>query len=129
MVTSSADDDDLSPVQQAVEEQVRPLSRSAVGSQQDAAPLVALVNHVIQILRSRLLEGFEAEVIQNEEFGSQVSRQMALLGTIRPSAVEVLEQFLGISKQGIHAQPGRFLSKCLGQMGFVYLGRTADYNV
>ena len=137
-VAGAADDDHFGAIQQAVkpgrgqeriQEQVGPLIGGAVAGEQDAAALVALVNHIIQVFGARRLDRFETEIIQDEQIGAQVVAQPALPGAICPATVEVLEHFLDAHEKHIKALAGGFLTKRLSQMGFTHPGRAADQQV
>ena len=137
--TGAADDEHLGPIQepvearggqQRVEEQIGPLIGSAVGGQQDAAVLVALVDDIVQIFWAGLLKRLEAEVIQDQQIRTQVERDPPFPGPIRPAAVEVLEHFLGVDEQHIQTLAGpHSWPRAWREVRFAYSGRAADQQI
>src|SRR5690349_22334859 len=49
-------------------------SRGAVAGHQDAADLVALINHVVQVARGGVAQGLEAEVVQHQQVDRKSTR-------------------------------------------------------
>ena len=53
--------------EEMIAEDLRPLLRGAVGGEHDAAALVAVGDHFIEVFGSLRVQGSETEVIQNEQ--------------------------------------------------------------
>jgi len=75
------------------------------------------------------LKGFEAEIIQDEQVRSEIEFEAAVQAVISSTAVEMLEQFVGVDKQDIITAPTRFVPQRLGEMTFSHSGRAAEDHI
>ena len=82
-------------------------------------------DNVIQIAGSGDLEGFETEIIQDKQIRPEIEFEAALQAVVSPTAVEMLEQFVGVDKQDIITPPARFMAQRLGKMTFSDASRAA----
>ena len=82
--------------QQRITEQVGALFWRAVAGEEDPPAFVALVDDVVEILRSRGMEGLEPEVIQHQQVGAEIGLEAALEGVVGgQSPPRQIQQFLG----------------------------------
>jgi hypothetical protein len=131
-------DNDFGAVGQAVQarrsqewiaKEFRPLTGGAVGSEQDTALFVTLINNVIEILRTGRAQWFEAKVIQDEQVRAQVRLQATFQGAIGAATVEMLQHLVGIDEEHIKTEPARLVGKRLSEMTFSYAGWATDQHV
>ena len=111
--------------QQGVTQQFWPLVGCPVAGEQDATTLIAFVDDIVQVLRSRGPQGFEAEVVENEQVGAEVGLKPPFQAAISPSAVEVLEHLVGVDQENSEALAGGSLSDRLGRRWVLFASMLA----
>jgi hypothetical protein len=115
--------------QERIAKAVGPLGGGPVTGGEDAARLVALVNDVIEIRGRGIDQGFQPEVVQDEQPRPQSPAQTFRPCAIRPAAMEMLQQLVGVDEEHVIALPARFMGERLGEMARAHAGRPADQHV
>lgn len=123
----AGDDDHLGPMQEPIQasrrqqriaEQIGPLVRGPIAGQDDAATLITLVDEIVQVLRRWRAQRLEAKVVQHQQVRAQIGLESPFQGAIRPAAIQVLEEPIGVDEQGIIVPTAGFMNQGLRQVGF-----------
>ncbi len=115
--------------QERVTEEVRPLLRRPIARQENASPLITLVDHVVQISRAGRRQGLEAEVVDDQQVRLDVGGEAFLEGAISPPGVQVGEHAVRRGVEGIKAELGRLVGQRLSQMGLADAGLATEQHV
>jgi hypothetical protein len=78
--------------------------------------LIALVDHVIQILSRRRLHRLETEVVDDQQIGSGIAGEAFVVRAIGTPGMEVAQHFVGIGEDDVEATPTGFMGQGLGEM-------------
>ena len=97
--------------QQWIGKEVGPFGGGAVGGEQDTALLIAFGNDVVEVLRPGCGQGLEAEIINDEQVGSQISGQTSLESIVGPPAVEMVQHFVSIDEEHVEALDARSMGQ------------------
>ena len=84
--------------------------------EQDAAPLIALVDNVVEVLGAGRQDRLEAKVVEDQELWLQVRVQAAGVGAIGATAVEMQEHLVCAGKQHIVAAAAGFVPQRLREV-------------
>jgi hypothetical protein len=104
------DHDDLGTMSEAVEscggqeritKEIGPFFGRTIAGQDNAAALITFINNIIQILRCRRAQWFEAKVVKDEKVWAQIGLQSTLITAVCAAAMDVLQHLVRIDEQDI----------------------------
>jgi len=72
--------------------------------------------HVVEVFRRRGAQGFEAEVVQDEQVGAKVELEATFEGPVGASTVDVLQHTVGIDEQDVVSSAASLVGEGLGQV-------------
>ncbi|MCZ7569800.1 MAG: hypothetical protein M5U01_14620 [Ardenticatenaceae bacterium] len=104
-------------------------SRGAIAGEHDAALLVPLTDDSIQVFRARRAQGFEPEVVDDQQIWLQGGVQAPPVGVICAAGVELAKHVVSAGEQHGVPAPARFMGQSLSQMTFADARWAADDHI
>jgi hypothetical protein len=115
--------------QERLAEEVRPLGPIAVAGQQDRGLLIPLVDDVIEVLGPGRAQGFEAEVVEDQEIGTGVPEEALVVSAVGPAAGEVGEHLGGVDEQHVEAATTGLVGERLAEVTLAHPRGAVEQDV